>query len=177
MVATNKITESQIWLNLIELSIQEDVRKLDDQEIPELNEKLRLADSDCQSQAKCITHSKCVFGAQSGKSCAEIGRKTGQSEIDGFHLLVHSEAKPKTMFCQGNLTIFQNRFDGTLAFNRTWEEYKNGFGDAIIFDSERRSCFPGEFWLGNSYLSTISSFESSMLRVSYLLTSYFSFLF
>ena len=43
-------------------------------------------------------------------------------------------------------TIVMQRFDGSLDFNRKWDEYKNGFGKLE----------QGEFWLGNEkiYLLT-----------------------
>ena len=45
----------------------------------------------------------------------------------------------------GGWIIFQNRFDGSVQFNRSWDEYKNGFGTV-----------QGEFWLGNEFLHQLS---------------------
>ena len=38
-----------------------------------------------------------------------------------------------------NWIITMQRFDGSLNFNRSWSDYRNGFGDIGR----------GEFWLGN----------------------------
>ena len=41
--------------------------------------------------------------------------------------------------------IFQKRIDGTLSFDRSWSEYKQGFGNV-----------ESEFWLGNEKLHQIT---------------------
>jgi len=45
----------------------------------------------------------------------------------------------------GGWTIIQRRFDGSLDFDRSWREYKRGFGQWQC-DSV------GELWLGNEQI-------------------------
>ncbi|XP_069114225.1 uncharacterized protein [Argopecten irradians] len=42
-------------------------------------------------------------------------------------------------------TIVQRRYDGSLKFDKTWDEYKAGFGD-----------LDGEYWLGNEVLHLLT---------------------
>ena len=50
-------------------------------------------------------------------------------------------------------TVVVRRFDGSGDFNRNWDEYKQGFGDAS-----------GEYWLGNEYLHYMTSSRAYKLR-------------
>src|SRR6218665_24674 len=43
--------------------------------------------------------------------------------------------------------VLMNRFGGSLNFNRSWTEYKNGFGDIGR----------GEFWLGNEKIHRLTN--------------------
>ena len=54
----------------------------------------------------------------------------------------------------GGWTVFQKRFDGSVSFERNWEEYKNGFGDS-----------KGEYWLGNEIVHNMTAFEEQELYV------------
>ena len=49
--------------------------------------------------------------------------------------------EPFTVWCEFNMekgwTVIQKRYDGSVPFNRNWEDYKNGFGST-----------GGEHWLG-----------------------------
>ncbi|XP_063448301.1 fibrinogen-like protein 1 [Mytilus trossulus] len=51
-------------------------------------------------------------------------------------------------------TVFQRRIDGSTDFYRTWQEYKQGFGN-----------LNAEFWLGNENLHKILSTGNYKLRV------------
>ena len=52
------------------------------------------------------------------------------------------------------LKVIQSNTGGSLDFNRTWEEYKQGFGDPS-----------GEFWIGNERLHQLTDGGYNKLRV------------
>ncbi|XP_062609942.1 ficolin-2-like [Saccostrea cucullata] len=54
----------------------------------------------------------------------------------------------------GGWTVFQRRIDGSEDFYRTWEEYKNGFGNLTA-----------EFWFGNEKLYHLLSQGPYELRM------------
>ena len=55
-------------------------------------------------------------------------------------------------FCS-SWTVVVHRFDGSGDFERSWSEYRDGFGDVN-----------GEAWLGNEYLHYVTDERSYMLR-------------
>ncbi|XP_041836804.1 fibroleukin isoform X2 [Melanotaenia boesemani] len=92
------------------------------------------------------------------EDCAEIyrlgikenGIYTIQPDLHGPML----EAKCDMETEGGGWTVFQNRQDGSVDFNRTWQEYKDGFGS-----------LQGEHWLGNAALHALTSTGQHQLRV------------
>lgn len=54
----------------------------------------------------------------------------------------------------GGWTVLQRRLDGSVSFNRSWAEYRDGFGR-----------LDGEFWLGNQLLHLLTRDRSMELRV------------
>uniref|UniRef100_A0A3Q2ZAM2 Fibrinogen like 2 n=1 Tax=Hippocampus comes TaxID=109280 RepID=A0A3Q2ZAM2_HIPCM len=56
----------------------------------------------------------------------------------------------------GGWTVLQLRQDGSVSFNRTWAEYRSGFGELLN---------GGEFWLGNQYIHFLTRNRDMTLRV------------
>ncbi|XP_072529931.1 fibrinogen-like 2a [Salminus brasiliensis] len=54
----------------------------------------------------------------------------------------------------GGWTVVQHRINGTVSFNRTWADYKKGFGD-----------LQGEFWLGNDRIHLLTKAKDMVLRI------------
>ncbi|XP_078667659.1 uncharacterized protein LOC144909506 [Branchiostoma floridae x Branchiostoma belcheri] len=54
----------------------------------------------------------------------------------------------------GGWTVLQRRFDGSVSFDKSWRDYRDGFGDVR-----------GEFWLGLEAIHQIVSRETHDLRV------------
>ncbi|KPP69984.1 angiopoietin-related protein 7-like, partial [Scleropages formosus] len=78
----------------------------------------------------------------------------------GIYIVVPSlGAVPVEVFCDmdtegGGWTVIQRRQDGSVNFNRSWKEYKEGFGDLHT-----------EFWLGNEHIHQLSSQGDYTLRI------------
>ncbi|XP_061618277.1 fibrinogen-like 2a [Phyllopteryx taeniolatus] len=54
----------------------------------------------------------------------------------------------------GGWTVIQQRLDGSVSFNRTWTEYKKGFGN-----------LRGEFWLGNDHIHLLTKAKDMTMRI------------
>ncbi|NWT19111.1 ANGP4 protein, partial [Vireo altiloquus] len=96
---------------------------------------------------------------QQFQDCAEL------PSLVGMHLAIHSKPPPACpslplqAYCdmetdRGGWTIIQLRANGSLSFQRSWKEYKQGFGDAA-----------GEYWLGNEAVHLLTSQMPYALRV------------
>ncbi|NXM99039.1 ANGP4 protein, partial [Sylvia borin] len=106
---------------------------------------------------------------QQFQDCAEVHRAgIHASGIYTLHIANLSEPKklppacpslPWQAYCdmetdRGGWTIIQLRANGSLSFQRSWKEYKQGFGDAS-----------GEYWLGNEAVHLLTSRVPYALRV------------
>ncbi|XP_056429456.1 fibroleukin [Hyla sarda] len=92
------------------------------------------------------------------KDCSEY-YKMGKRLNGIYQVMPDPKNKTFEVFCDmesmgGGWTVVQRREDGTINFNRTWNEYKNGFGN-----------LSGEFWLGNDRLHLLSKSSNMMLRI------------
>uniref|UniRef100_UPI0037E8F27F angiopoietin-4 n=1 Tax=Semicossyphus pulcher TaxID=241346 RepID=UPI0037E8F27F len=96
--------------------------------------------------------------SQMWRDCADI-YKASHSVSGLYNIYVGNRTEPVQVFCDmetagGGWTVFQRRFNGSVDFQRSWREYKMGFGDVL-----------GEHWLGNEALYLLSSQRQYSLRV------------
>lgn len=92
------------------------------------------------------------------KDCSDY-YKMGKRLNGVYQIMPDPKNKTFEVFCDmesmgGGWTVVQRRKDGSINFNRTWDEYKNGFGN-----------LSGEFWLGNDRLHLLSKSSNMMLRI------------
>uniref|UniRef100_A0A8D2IUN1 Fibrinogen alpha chain n=1 Tax=Varanus komodoensis TaxID=61221 RepID=A0A8D2IUN1_VARKO len=107
-------------------------------------------------------------GVKQGESsirtdCEDIRQKHTSGTRSGlFKIKPAGSSKGFSVYCDqettlGGWLLIQQRLDGSLNFNRTWDDYKKGFGNV---DGKGK----GEFWLGNENLHMLTQ-KDSVLRV------------
>ncbi|XP_064160763.1 angiopoietin-4 [Anguilla rostrata] len=95
---------------------------------------------------------------QKFRDCADAF-KAGNNISGVYYLHIGNMTEPTKVFCDmetsgGGWTVFQRRVNGSVDFQRTWGEYKQGFGDVA-----------GEHWLGNEVVFHMTSQSQYSLRV------------
>uniref|UniRef100_A0A182JAF2 Uncharacterized protein n=1 Tax=Anopheles atroparvus TaxID=41427 RepID=A0A182JAF2_ANOAO len=94
------------------------------------------------------------------RDCSQIERMRTAGTVNqpgdgGLYLIAPAEQHhPLMTQCFGEWTTVQRRQDGTVDFNRSWEEYAQGFGTPA-----------GEFWIGNQALHHLTQDNCSRLRI------------
>ncbi|XP_023036232.2 fibrinogen-like protein 1 [Drosophila willistoni] len=90
--------------------------------------------------------------------CKERIPNTGcKGHASGIHMIAVNKLDPFSAFCNGDIEgggwiVIQKQFDGSVDFNRTWTEYRQGFGNV-----------GGEFFIGLEKLHSITNSGSSEL--------------
>lgn len=74
---------------------------------------------------------------------------------DGIYLISPGDGEPIMANCQDGWTTIQKRYDGSVNFNRNWNEYSNGFGSAT-----------GEHWLGNRNIHYLTKTNCTKLQIN-----------
>ncbi|XP_048770459.2 fibroleukin-like [Ostrea edulis] len=91
-------------------------------------------------------------------SCMEILKVDPQTQGKDGVYQIRVDSEVKSVYCDmstkgGGWTAIQRRQDGSTDFNRTWSEYKQGFGDPST-----------NYWIGNDAIHALAE-EKQTLRV------------
>ncbi|WAR15333.1 MEGF6-like protein [Mya arenaria] len=108
----------------------------------------------------CCSSDLCNNGCISD-DCSDLRRGNSYDWPSGvYHVFPNNSESEVAVLCDmktdgGGWTIFQHRFDGSIAFNRSYDDYVDGFGS-----------FAGEYWMGlNLLYNMASAYQNYTLRV------------
>ncbi|XP_037533427.1 fibrinogen alpha chain-like [Nematolebias whitei] len=98
--------------------------------------------------------------------CVDAYQQHLKGETNGLFIIKPSSSASTAsveVYCHqegimGGWLLVQQRESGSVSFNRTWAEYRNGFG---LVDAKGK----GEFWLGNQNLHLLTNQNETMLKV------------
>ncbi|XP_071837787.1 angiopoietin-1-like isoform X1 [Apostichopus japonicus] len=92
--------------------------------------------------------------------CYDAMHQCSSSVDSGVYLIKPAGyPEPFEVYCDNSLenggwTVLQRRLDGSIDFNRKWEEYEAGFG-----------FLSNEFWLGNDRIAYLTNQRTYQLRI------------
>lgn len=85
--------------------------------------------------------------------CSQV--ELGNNNRTGLYLIVPAgQQHPIISHCSNGWTTIQNRYDGSVDFNRSWASYAQGFGTPS-----------GEHWIGNEILHHLTSDNCTKLKI------------
>uniref|UniRef100_A0A7N5JDM7 Angiopoietin-2 n=1 Tax=Ailuropoda melanoleuca TaxID=9646 RepID=A0A7N5JDM7_AILME len=92
------------------------------------------------------------------RDCAEVF-KSGRTTNGIYTLTFPNSTEEIKAYCDmetsgGGWTVIQRREDGSVDFQKTWQEYKLGFGKPS-----------GEHWLGNEFVFQVTNQQPYMLKI------------
>ncbi|KAL0978856.1 hypothetical protein UPYG_G00176630 [Umbra pygmaea] len=104
------------------------------------------------------TNTGTMLREQRFRDCADA-YKAGHNISGVYNIYISNMTDATQVYCDmetsgGGWTLFQRRFNGNVDFQRTWKEYKQGFGDPAA-----------EHWLGNELVFLMTSHTQYALRV------------
>lgn len=161
---TEKVTENHKSLVSAErfYNFSELVMKQCDNKIDDVRKSLISLKSDMEIFIQNINNelSKLNESLIQVRNAIQFCRILQKSQSSGVYYMHNVNiATGFSVFCDqltegGGWTVIQRRLDGSVDFERTWADYKTGFG-----------YLNGEFWLGNDNIHALTSAGFNELRI------------
>nr|XP_015208082.1 PREDICTED: fibroleukin [Lepisosteus oculatus] len=153
--ARKEINSLQGRIEELSLLNMKNVEAMVDKKVKNLTGVVSSLDSKCSSACPVITSPQFIIAP---RDCSDYN--VLEEKKNGVYK-VTPDPKNGTfdVYCDmesfgGGWTVIQHRFNGSVSFNRTWAEYKNGFG-----------AVQGEFWLGNDKIHLLTKAKDMILRI------------
>ncbi|XP_050086613.1 angiopoietin-related protein 1-like [Anopheles aquasalis] len=143
-VLLNKFDDMERKLSELQIELKEHHEEMERNRIPDC---VSPTPSTLPSNDVIPTKPPTVIEPPSFPSCQDVPTK-----VSGVYLIrVNNDSAPFSVYCEqkkfgGGWIVLQHRFDGSVDFNRNWDQYREGFGE---LDSE--------FWLGLEHIYQLTS--------------------
>ncbi|XP_071782760.1 fibroleukin [Centroberyx gerrardi] len=153
--ARNQISALQGRLEGVNLLNMDNIQAIVDNRVENITGVVNKLSTSCTTQCAVQNSPQFILAP---RDCSEYSvleeRKNGVYRVT-------PDARNGTfeVFCDmesfgGGWTVIQQRLNGSVSFNRTWTEYKKGFGNPR-----------GEFWLGNDHIHLLTKAKDMILRI------------
>ncbi|XP_019365012.1 PREDICTED: fibroleukin [Gavialis gangeticus] len=154
--AKNQIQLLQGRLEKMSLINMNNVENYVDGKVANLTYVLNTLDDKCSSKCPATEASSGIQIMQ--RDCADY-YMAGRRKSGIYRVIPDPKNSSFEVYCDmesmgGGWTVLQRRQDGSTSFNRTWKDYKNGFGN-----------LSREFWLGNDKIHLLTKSQDMQLRV------------
>ncbi|XP_036373403.1 fibrinogen-like 2a [Megalops cyprinoides] len=153
--AHNHITSLQGRLEELSLINMKNVEAMVNSKVENITGVINKLDNKCSSACPVQTSPQFIIAP---RDCSDynmfeekkdgVYRVTPDPRNGTFEVLCDMESYG------GGWTVVQQRLNGTVSFNRSWTDYKKGFGN-----------LHGEFWLGNDKIHLLTKAKDMILRV------------
>ncbi|KAJ0057057.1 hypothetical protein NL108_000883, partial [Boleophthalmus pectinirostris] len=152
--ARSQISALQGRLEVLNLLNMENVQAMVDQRVENITGVVNKLSTSCNTPCPAQTSPQFVLAPRDCSDFVLQERKNGV-----YRVTPDPRNGTFEVFCEmesygGGWTVIQQRLNGSVSFNRTWAEYKKGFGN-----------LRGEFWLGNDHIHLLTKARDMVLRI------------
>ncbi|KAK2858923.1 hypothetical protein Q5P01_003543 [Channa striata] len=154
--ARNQITTLQGHMERLNLINMDNVQAMVDSRVQNITGVVNKLSSTCTTH--CRSDSSRPQSILAPRDCSEYSLLNIRKN-DVYHVTPDPRNGTFDVYCDmesygGGWTVIQQRNNGSVSFNHTWNEYKKGFGN-----------IRGEFWLGNDHIHLLTKAKDMILRI------------
>ncbi|XP_072167981.1 microfibril-associated glycoprotein 4-like [Diadema setosum] len=154
----SKLSDIIHWHGLTLCDVKMALRELELANGEKFTAQYLVQSSEMSGCASTTRNLICTVSYVFPRDCAEVA-ESGPSASGRYLIRPTGMTQAFDVYCDmstdgGNWTLLQRRKDGSISFDRTWMDYKFGFGDVM-----------SEHWLGNDKIYHLTAQRDYELRV------------